>query len=141
MQHKSDNRIADMSSESLDPVSAFWLHGVLTDEMRENCITQDELLRLRDLKAQVREHNQLRDSIRDKVQRGAPFEAGELTLEIHESKQRSFSFKNLSRLLGRKRVTELRDQIKPTTCINLKVVRKDPPEEDHGSSDGGNDGF
>ena len=124
-----------------EDVRLFWTQGILTPEMRETCITQDELRRLRELRSLLREYELLRDSIRSKVQRGAPFEAGELTLDVRETENRAFSFDKLARIVGREGAQRLKDRIEPTVSIRLNVVPTARSEDNGSRSGGGDNGF
>ncbi|MCA9120196.1 MAG: hypothetical protein H6822_24100 [Planctomycetaceae bacterium] len=102
--------------------AAYWLRGAVPPEMLARVITQDELRRLRDLREFVREHSQLRDTIKAKVLANAPLEAGTLDLQVTPTTQRSFSYEKLAHLLGEQEADRLKEQIEPTISYRMEVI-------------------
>ncbi len=85
-------------------------------------ITQQELLRLRELEPLVQEHRLLRESIRDRAICGAETERGRYSVSIDEQTVRRFSQERLERVLGAAYVSQLKNRIEPTTQRILRVI-------------------
>lgn len=104
--------------------SDYWANGQLPPPQRDQmqATTQQELQRLRELGPLVREHRELRQSIRDRAVSGAGTERGRYSVSITEQTVRRFSQERLERVLGTAYVSQLKNQIEPTTQRILRVI-------------------
>jgi hypothetical protein len=84
-------------------------------------ITQTELRELQEQILFAQEVDQKRKAIRHRAIAGAVIEPGEIKLDLEKTTSRSFSYKKIADVIGTQAADELRDQIRPTEKICMKI--------------------
>ena len=86
-------------------------------------ITQADLARIQELRANTKECEHLRDLVISLHEQGAVVEPGELTFEITVTESRRLSAKSLRPIIGNARVEELQNAVEVTRSQQLMIKR------------------